>query len=385
MDPKKLAGATDTALAKQDENVLVPMIKRSIQNFSLNVDADKWGAYLYSAITANPKLGECTPASIIGGLMTLAAVNLPPVGGMAYLIPYDNKKTNRKEAHAQFGYKGLCQIFYRDQVGKAISAHEVYQKEIDNGMFSFDPASSTPIVHKRILSDDKGPIAGYYAIAQLSGGVSKADWMTVKEIKEHANKHSKGINNYDSPWKTAEVEMSKKTVMTRLTKTLPMSFETRRALELDETTKPLLEGIKSVNDLPNIADWTPPADAVVLPENASKGEEVKTDKPEAPKQEEKPKEPQQKPKLEGSDTLEAEIISVYMKENKKGGHYFAYKVDDDGAQYYVNVACKADAVAKGSKGDGVVFSGLKVNESDGKKFRWADDMEIVVPATKPAF
>ena len=52
-----------------------------------------------NAIRTTPKLGECDPMSLLGGLMTCAGLGLEPntIMGHAYLIPFKNNRKNITE------------------------------------------------------------------------------------------------------------------------------------------------------------------------------------------------------------------------------------------------------------------------------------------------
>ena len=379
-----MAQATSTAIARKDENVLIPMIKKSIESFALNIDADKWGGYMLSAVMKNPNLGKCTPESLVGSLMILAAVGLPPVAGLASLIPYRNNKTGRDEAHAQFEYKGVCQIFYRDNNALSISAEEVHEAEITSGNFQLDMGAINPVKHIKMLVGDKGPVVGYYAVAHLKGGTSKAVWLTTEEIITHAKQHSKGYSYTDGAWQKSFGEMAKKTLILRLCKTLPMSLETRRYLSADETSRSIIPGAKSPFDLPDTTEWgTAEIETfpVVEPVVESKAEAVT----EEAKDNKSSKEHIAEPKEQASDTLEAEILLISLKQNKKGGYYFAYKVDHEDNQFYVNMSCKVDSVSKCKAGDSVVFIGVRADKVGEKTFRWANDIEVVISSEKAPF
>ena len=65
-----------------------------------------------SAISTNPKLAQCTPASFLGAMMSAAQLGLEPNTplGQAYLIPYKNRGND--EVQFQIGYKGLIDLAY---------------------------------------------------------------------------------------------------------------------------------------------------------------------------------------------------------------------------------------------------------------------------------
>ena len=58
-----------------------------------------------TAVTQNPQLGQCTPGSFIGALLTAAQLGMEPNTplGQAYLIPYWNSKGGELECQFQLG------------------------------------------------------------------------------------------------------------------------------------------------------------------------------------------------------------------------------------------------------------------------------------------
>ena len=69
------------------------------------------------AITQNPALLECTPATLLGVFMATATLGLSlnPIIGLAYLIPRGRKVNDGwiKQATLQISYKGYLQLLYR--------------------------------------------------------------------------------------------------------------------------------------------------------------------------------------------------------------------------------------------------------------------------------
>ena len=68
-----------------------------------------------NAMRTTPKLAECDPMSLLGGLMTCAGLGLEPntIMGHAYLIPFKNNRKKITEVHLIVGYKGLIDLARR--------------------------------------------------------------------------------------------------------------------------------------------------------------------------------------------------------------------------------------------------------------------------------
>lgn len=86
---------------------------------------ERFSRMVLTAITKTPKLGECTPQSFIGSMLTAAQLGLEPNTplGQAYLIPYGNK------CEFQLGYKGLLELAHRSGELKTLEAHVVYEND----------------------------------------------------------------------------------------------------------------------------------------------------------------------------------------------------------------------------------------------------------------
>jgi len=65
-----------------------------------------------TVINRNPKLLECTPASLIGVVMTTNSLGLElsPELGQAYIIPFKNNKQKTTTATLIVGYRGLLNL-----------------------------------------------------------------------------------------------------------------------------------------------------------------------------------------------------------------------------------------------------------------------------------
>ena len=93
------------------------------------ITPERFTRIVLSAISVNPKLGQCTPQSFLGAMMTSAQLGLEvntPLG-QAYVLPYNNK--GKMEAQFQLGYKGLIDLAYRSGEVEVIQAHVVYEND----------------------------------------------------------------------------------------------------------------------------------------------------------------------------------------------------------------------------------------------------------------
>lgn len=193
----------------------------------------------------NPKLAQCTTESFIGALFQSAQLGLEPgIGGQAYLIPYGNK------VNFQIGYQGLVKLFYRFDRASTLDVQKVYEKDY----FDMELGTNGYIKHKPNVTDTRGEVVAFYAIATMTDGNKVFKVMSKKECIEHGKAHSKSFYDKKSPWQTEPDAMCMKTVLIQLLKVMPKSIELARALDMDNTTKSSVsEDMHSVKDE---TDWS---------------------------------------------------------------------------------------------------------------------------------
>ena len=193
---------------------------------------ERFTRMVLSAISVNPKLGSCTPASFLGAMMSAAQLGLEPNTplGEAYILPYQNRGT--LEAQFQIGYKGLISLAWRSEEMASIDAHIVYE----NDDFKFEYGLEPKLEHKPALTDRGAAIAVYAVFRTKSGGFC-FEVMSLEDVRHHAEKYSKAYNSSFSPWKTNFEEMAKKTVLKKVLKYAPLKSDFVRAVAQDETIK----------------------------------------------------------------------------------------------------------------------------------------------------
>lgn len=196
------------------------------------ITPERFTRIVLSAISVNPKLGSCTPASFLGAMMTSAQLGLEvntPLG-QAYVLPYLNKGV--LEAQFQLGYKGLIDLAYRSGDVEVIQAHVVYENDEFECEYGLDPK----LTHKPADADRGEPIKVYAVFKTKSGGFG-FEVMSMEDVKKHAAKYSKSYGGSYSPWKTNFEEMAKKTVLKRVLKYAPLKSDFVRAAVQDEVIK----------------------------------------------------------------------------------------------------------------------------------------------------
>lgn len=208
------------------------------------ITPERFTRIVLSAISVNPKLGSCTPASFLGAMMTSAQLGLEvntPLG-QAYVLPYSNKGV--LEAQFQLGYKGLIDLAYRSGEVESIQAHVVYENDEFNCEYGLEPKLS----HKPAASN-RGEAIKVYAVFKTKSGGFGFEVMSMDDVRIHADKYSKAYNSAYSPWKTNFEEMAKKTVLKRVLKYAPLKTDFVRAAVQDEVIKTSISD--DMYDVPN--------------------------------------------------------------------------------------------------------------------------------------
>jgi len=211
-------------------------IKAQIQTaLPKHLSADRMLRVLVTEINKNPKLLNCSMASVLSAAIQCSQLGLEPGGalGLAYLMPFYN--TNKGITECQFivGYRGMIDLAMRSGKIINIRAKAVYS----NDFFEYEDGLEIILKHKPNPNPnphEKIPIIGAYAVAKFSNvaaGAYQVEFMYKNEIDKI---RSRSKSTGQSPWDTDYEEMAKKTVIRRLFKYLPISIEMQRAVALDE-------------------------------------------------------------------------------------------------------------------------------------------------------
>lgn len=198
-----------------------------------------------SEVRRNPRLGQCSAASLLSAIFTCAQLGLEPGStlGHAFLIPY------RDECQFQIGYKGMIELARRSGEIQNINARCVYE----NDTFEYSYGLHEDLVHRPAIGN-RGELTHVYAVAKLKdGGVQfeVMDRFELEEVRDGSQGYQAAIkyNKKDNPWITSFDEMCRKTLIRRLFKYLPVSVEISRAASLDERAD---RGQRQESDLDHI-------------------------------------------------------------------------------------------------------------------------------------
>ena len=194
-----------------------------------------------SVVQNNALLQKADVNSIIMGAAVAASMDLPlnPNLGYAALVPFNSK--DGCFAQVQIMIKGWTELFLRSGQCQAIVCETVYEGQLVKknkftGEYIFDEDAK---------KSDK--IIGFMAYFKLTNGFEKYDYMTVEEVKAHAQKFSQTYRKGGGIWREHFEAMGQKTVLKRLlTKYAPKSLEMQQMAIFDQS---IVKGnIENLND-----------------------------------------------------------------------------------------------------------------------------------------
>jgi recombination protein RecT len=201
-----------------------------------------------TAVSANPKLGDCEPRSVLGSAMTAAQLGLRiGVLGHCWILPFwDSRyewvdpasgRTRKGGFRAQLiiGYRGLVALAHRSGQIASLSARTVFA----NDHFDLEYGVNERLVHKP-SSGDRGEAIGYYAVARFSNGGYTFWHMTKAEVEHHRDQYAMAKTKEGKiigPWRDEFEGMAHKTCVRKLAKFMPQNTDLATALAVDDTVR----------------------------------------------------------------------------------------------------------------------------------------------------
>lgn len=217
-----------TGLVALKNTLKAPSVVAKFQEM-LGKRAPQFMTSITSVVQNNALLQKADVNSIVMGSAIAASMDLPlnPNLGYAALVPF-----NAKEgcfAQLQIMVKGWTELFLRSGQCKSIICETVY----DGQLVSKNKFTGEYVFDELAKKSDK--IIGFMAYFKLTNGFEKYEYMTIDEVKAHAQKFSQTFRKGAGIWKDHFEEMAKKTVLKRLiTKYAPKSIEMQRIATFDQ-------------------------------------------------------------------------------------------------------------------------------------------------------
>lgn len=209
-----------------------------------------------TAFNRNPKLWDCSKASIASVILQSAQWGVEPDGRHAHIIPYNG------EATLQLDYKGLVALVRRS--GEVISIHCDIVCKGD----LFKTSLGVVVEHEPNYEQEAGEVYAVYATARLKDGSAQSVVMRKSDVEGIRRRSRSGSSG---PWVTDWNEMAKKTAFKRLSKWLPLASEAAQAIEYDNRK----EFGSSTIDVPLASDDRPTAAKILIqPKPAKRAKKV---------------------------------------------------------------------------------------------------------------
>lgn len=251
MNDAIIAQAQDKPLTVKDLFRRVDVVDRFAELMGSRNARTYIGSVLIT-VANKSELQACTPESILKSALRAASLELSCDESLhqAQLVPYNNRKTGKKEAQLIVHYLGLVNLAQRTGRYKVINYGPIKEGQ----EITADPLSGLHTITGTASRDAK-PL-GYFAYFKMLNGFEKSEYMTVAEIHEHAQKFSPSYNSEYSKWKDAKMlpYLEQKTVVRKLMKSADMSGVAGQKLAAALETDDIVEGeIDLTKDVPQTA------------------------------------------------------------------------------------------------------------------------------------
>lgn len=163
------------------------MIKNTLQDPKRQ---QRYVAAITSAVANNPALNGCDPATVFAGSLLGESLNFAhsPQLGQYYLVPFEDKRNNRKAAQFIMGYKGFLQLAMRSGYYKRINVLEIKQGEL-KGYSRLNETIEIEEIQDDMIREST-PTMGYYAMFEYTNTFTKAIYWSYEKMLAHADRYS---------------------------------------------------------------------------------------------------------------------------------------------------------------------------------------------------
>jgi len=267
--------SADLRLVIQSEKIQEQLIAALPRHYT----PDQFTTIVRTQINRNPKLAECDQGSFLTAMITAAQMGIAPDGRGGHLIPRFNGKSQRMECTFQPDYKGLVALVRKNENVADIYAEVVYE----NDAFKVTKGLHRDLIHEQDPKAARGEAIGAYAVIAYKDGTHSWEWMPRADIENVRNRSDSWkahvAKGYDTPWKTDEGEMFKKTALKRLIKLADISQETSDRLAVDPEFTPAVQQVQVEIKPAAIPALPQPAEEDNIPMDSTPAPEPKRGRP----------------------------------------------------------------------------------------------------------
>ena len=179
----------------------------------MGVSVEAFTRVLLNALLANPKLVECSRASLERAVVVCIDAGLLPDGRQAAIVPYG------KEATVLPMIEGRLMLARRATPGLALRVRAVFKADEWEYREGLVPTlEHEPDLNGSRTADD---LIASYAVAVIPGSQAPEFEVHSRADTDRYRAKSRAGDRAGAPWNTEYIEMAKKTVLGQLLKRLP--------------------------------------------------------------------------------------------------------------------------------------------------------------------
>lgn len=221
-------------VAKNKLNAFWKQHQKQIMAVTAGSDVERIARVTYSVLHRNPKLIECTPFSLLNGIVLGHQLGLMFGTSEVSLVPYGT------EATLIIGYQGKAKLALQSGIVTSIEAEVVH---VADSWEYWRDQDGLHMLHKpnwaarEDITEDT--IIGAYCQMGIKGGTIQTRFVSIGEILK-ARASSRGYNyqkskgRTDNPWMTHFSEMALKTAVHRASKLIPQTPGLAKANALED-------------------------------------------------------------------------------------------------------------------------------------------------------
>lgn len=229
-----------------------------------NFNRNRFVQNAMAVLNEKPELQKVNKAQLVLGLVKGASLNLDYANREFYLLPYGNT------VNFQFDYRGLQKVVKQYSIRPIREIRSEVVREGDE--FQVSIVDNKQIINFKPKPFSDSEMVGVFAYIEYEDGSVVCETMSTKEINDVRNNYSKQANG--GAWKKSPSEMSRKTCIRRLLKTVELSFENAEARKVYEdeadadftVKRQVNDTVVDVFDNDNTPDVVAETEAVVIEE-----------------------------------------------------------------------------------------------------------------------
>lgn len=157
---------------------------------ALGANAGAFATSIMEVVTNDSALLQCEPKLLMQEAMKAASLKLPVNKqlGYAYLVPFNDRKTNSVIPTLIIGYKGYIQLAIRTGQYRHINAGILYEGELQ----CVDKLSGMIDITGERKSDK---VVGYFAYFELLNGFKKSLFMSLEGVAKYGIRYAPTLRN----------------------------------------------------------------------------------------------------------------------------------------------------------------------------------------------